>query len=777
MRRLLLAGLTLLLTPLLALLAAILLLCNTAARIVPWFRRPAPREGSPPAGPASIIILNWNGRELLAEGIPSVLEAVRRDGRPHEIMVVDNGSTDGSADFLRASFPEVRILELAENLGFAAGNNAGVLVARNDIVVLLNNDMIVDPGFLKPLLDGFTPETFAVASQIHHQDPDVRREETGRTTARFRRGLVDYSHADVEPSDTARPYYPAFWAGGGSSAFHRSRFLQLGGFQEVFSPAYVEDTDLSFQAWQAGWEVRFAPGSVVYHKHRGTSSRRFSPAALQALIQRNQFLFVWKNIGGWRLLAAHCLFLPWNCYRLVRDGGAGIWRGLGAAVLRLPAVLAARIRVPFRPVRSDAEIFQLFSRPASYFAPRRPKPAAEISAGKAPRVLWMTAYLPHLGRHAGAGRMYHLLRRMAERYPITLLTFLEHDEERQFLPELEAMCERVVALPRRPPPRWQLFPYEPFDEFRVPAMEQAMDRCLERCDYGLIQLEYTQMAVYAEPALGIPTLLTKHEVDFAACARRARLETGLLAKLRWFYNYLQVLDREVALVRRVDAAVCMTDPDMQALRKYCAAVPIHVVNTGVDLDYFRPPLERPAAPRLVFVGAYRHDPNVDAMVYFCREVLPRVREQVPEAALSIVGSHPPPRILALADIPGVQVTGFVEDVRPAMAEASVYVVPLRLGVGIRGKILEAWGMAMPVVATSVACAGLSCRHGEDLLIADEPEDFAGGIVALLRDPALRERLGSAGRKVAEQHYGWEAAADRLDGLYRSQMGIAAEAQS
>jgi glycosyltransferase involved in cell wall biosynthesis len=173
---------------------------------------------------------------------------------------------------------------------------------------------------------------------------------------------------------------------------------------------------------------------------------------------------------------------------------------------------------------------------------------------------------------------------------------------------------------------------------------------------------------------------------------------------------------------------------------------------------------------MVFVGAFRHEPNVEAMMFFCRAVLPLVREEVPEAELCIVGSHPPPAVISLADSPGVHVTGFVEDIRPFMAAASVYVVPLRLGVGIRGKILEAWGMAMPVVATTVACAGLRYRDGENILVADAPNMFADHVVRLLRDPALRERLGRGGRRVAEEHYSWEAAASQLDGLYRAYMG-------
>ncbi len=172
---------------------------------------------------------------------------------------------------------------MPENQGFARGNNAGVRAASHAIVVLLNNDMVVDRGFLRPLLDGFGPDTFAVSSQIHLQDPSARREETGRTTGPSSAAVS--SNSDTRRSLTGnlhRRYYPAFWAGGGSSAFHRARYLALGGLSEIYSPAYVEDTDLSYQAWCAGWEVLFAPASVVYHKHRATSRKRFRPLQLQA---------------------------------------------------------------------------------------------------------------------------------------------------------------------------------------------------------------------------------------------------------------------------------------------------------------------------------------------------------------------------------------------------------------------------------------------------------------------------------------------------------------
>jgi glycosyltransferase involved in cell wall biosynthesis len=282
------------------------------------------------------------------------------------------------------------------------------------------------------------------------------------------------------------------------------------------------------------------------------------------------------------------------------------------------------------------------------------------------------------------------------------------------------------------------------------------------------------MGCYADRRLGIPTLLTKHEVDFAACLRWARMAATPGARIAWFYRYLQVLEREMALVRRVDGVICMTDPDARELGKFCASVPIDVVTTGVDLDYFRPPARPSAEARLVFVGAFQHHPNVDAMLFFCREVLPRIRMVIPDVELCIVGSRPPDAVRELGEREGVTVTGYVPDVRPHMEASSVYVVPLRLGVGIRGKILEAWAMEMAVVATPVASSGLRCEPGNNILIADDAELFAAHVVSLVRDPERRARLGAQGRRTAERHYGWDASARELEALYRRYVGAALE---
>ncbi len=223
---------------------------------------------------ASVVIPNWNGRDLLERYLPSVIAAL--GGNPdNEIIVVDNGSTDGSAEFVRQAFPRVKLLALDRNLGFGGGSNAGFRAAKNDIVVLLNSDMHVSPDFLPPLLEGFRDErVFAVSCQIFFRDPATRREETGLTQGRWQDGGLKVGHR-IDPS--IGDLFPCFYGGGGSCAFDRRKCLELGGFDELLAPFYLEDTDLGYLAWKRGWQVLYQPRSVVYHEHRGTTFRRQPP--------------------------------------------------------------------------------------------------------------------------------------------------------------------------------------------------------------------------------------------------------------------------------------------------------------------------------------------------------------------------------------------------------------------------------------------------------------------------------------------------------------------
>jgi GT2 family glycosyltransferase len=277
-----------------------------------WFsirRKQAPLSTSPNGPSATIIVVNWDGKHLLADCLPAVVEAVRQDGRNHDIVVVDNGSTDGSVDFVRQTFKGVRVLALDRNYGYGGGNHRGIQEARSDVVVLLNNDMVVDRQFLGPLLDGFRdPSVFAVSSQIFFADPERRREETGNTHARFERGFFYLWHEDVP--DKTSDCIPVFWAGGGSCAIDRNKYLAIGGFDPLFEPFYLEDTDLSYQAWKRGWKCLLAPESRVVHKHRSTTQAKFGRDFVERTIRKNQYLFLWKNVTGASMILEHLVNLP-----------------------------------------------------------------------------------------------------------------------------------------------------------------------------------------------------------------------------------------------------------------------------------------------------------------------------------------------------------------------------------------------------------------------------------------------------------------------------------
>ena len=706
----------------------------------------------------SIVILNWNGRELLEECLPAVISAIETDGRDHEVLVVDNGSTDDSVGWIRQDFSRVRILELDRNLGFGEGNNRGVAAARHNIVVLLNNDMIVDPSFLAPLLEPFVDrDVFAVSAQILFP-AGQRRQETGTTDGHFENGRLHLSHEPVRRAHHKRRFLPVLWAGGGSSAFRRDYFLRLKGFAPIFSPCYVEDTDLSYRAWRRGLRVLFAAASQVVHRHRSSSLRRFKEGQIQEMIEQRKLWYLWRNFQLSSLLS-HFLLYPLSVGRAITPGA------YLRALARAPGALFCRACEPARRY-TDGQFLEWAKRPLAYlnfFHPDRQRQTEGIRC----RVLIASAYLPHLGRHGGAGRVFQLLRRVSNKHRLTLLSFVETRDELEKAGQAAFFCERLETVLRGQFEPVSPYLYEPFEEFNCANFRELLEDVLAEEDFDLVHFEWTQMVQYADLVPGIPKLVTEIEVNYAAHHGLVALETKPWKRLRRYYNTLQTLHRELQMCRRADGVVCVTDTDAAFLAGYIPDSRLHVVNTGVDTRYFSPGSPDQIEPdSLVYVGAFRHGPNVDAMLYFQREIFPLLLESRPRTHLYIVGSSPPPEIRRLANHTNVTVTGFVEDIREYYHRAQVVIVPLRTGVGIRGKILEGWAAEKAMVATSLACLGIRAGHGENILIADDPAEFALWTLALLRSPEHCRRLGTAGRETAVQHYQWDRLAGQLSTLYQ-----------
>ena len=316
-----------------------------------------PRRNHPDDRPvvtrnASVIILNWNGVGFLRDLLPSVQVAVERADGDHEVIVVDNGSDDGSAEFVEQEHSWARLVRLPRNLYFIEGNRAGVRAATRDILLFLNNDMRVEPDFLVNLLAPFGPaDLFAVTARI---ETEGGNEETGRTRGLFTRSKMYHVRAESDGE-----LIPVLWAGGGSSAFDRAKYLELGGFEDLFRPCYVEDVSLCYQAWRRGWRCLYRSDAVTHHLRRGTSRRIFGERGIERLRLRNRELFFWRSVTDPIILLVRAFFLPWDV--LVdsdRTGLGGQCSALLGALLRFPRAAMARQRCRSRYRFSDREVLR-----------------------------------------------------------------------------------------------------------------------------------------------------------------------------------------------------------------------------------------------------------------------------------------------------------------------------------------------------------------------------------------------------------------------------------
>ncbi len=247
--------------------------------------------------------------------------------------------------------------------------------------------------------------------------------------------------------------------------------------------------------------------------------------------------------------------------------------------------------------------------------------------------------------------------------------------------------------------------------------------------------------------------------------------TDLRAPARWpgaaysFVQWQRLRRYEAQVCCRADRVLAVSEADAAALRKLVPGLDVSVVPNGVDTRTYTPTPIHSHTPTLTFTGTMDFRPNVDAVLWFARKVLPRVRAEVPEARFFVVGQRPHRRLDGLRGDPAITLTGWVEDARPYIAQATVYVAPLRIGGGTRLKLLEAMAMGRPVVATRLGAEGYPVTDGRELLLADTPADFAAAVVTLLRTPERRVELGQAARAFVERWYDWRTIVPRVEAVY------------
>jgi O-antigen biosynthesis protein len=752
----------LLLSPVLVIIALLTLLVSDLCG-----RRRAATAFTPArASSASVVIPNWNGKDLLEKYLPSVIEAAT--GEPdNEVIVVDNGSTDGSVEFLRAAFPSVRVIALAENRGFGGGSNEGFRQARNDIVVLLNSDMRVAADFLPPLLEGFSdPGVFAISCQIFFSDPTRVREETGLTQGWWQDGGLKVRHRiDPEVDDL----FPCFYGGGGSCAFDRRKFLALGGFDSLLAPFYLEDTDLGYQAWKNGWKVLYQPRSVVYHEHRGTIGKKFSEAQIQAVLKKNYLLFAWKNIHETPRLLSH-LLLSWAGAVLSVVFGDAPGRpnlaALGRAFRSLPRAVNSRRRARRLAQISDTEAFL---RPlGGYYRDR----FAEIAATPDRlRVLFVSPYPICPPVHGGGVFMYHTLRELVKHAEVHVVELLDSPEQAPLNEELREFCasaEWIVRPSGKAAGFGSLLPYA-VREFANDDVEWLIHRQIYRRQIDVVQIEYTPMAQYGGAYGRIVTALFEHDVYFQSIRRGLGHWPGALAEFKARVEYLRALRYELGVLSRFDQVQVCTPANREYLLSFAPRLGPRLrdgLRAGIDTGRYEFQTCGREPFTMLFVGSFRHDPNRVAVDWFVHSVLPLIRKRQPGARLIVAGSDPPPPHVYGDQSGALQMLGYVDDIREPLARYAVFVCPVLSGSGVRVKLLEAFAAGVPVVSTRVGAEGLAANDGEFCALADDPAAFADRVLALWENP--QTAAGMIERARAEVEANWDMAllTQRLVDSYR-----------
>jgi polysaccharide biosynthesis protein PslH len=393
------------------------------------------------------------------------------------------------------------------------------------------------------------------------------------------------------------------------------------------------------------------------------------------------------------------------------------------------------------------------------------------------RILWLKSDVLLPLDKGGKLRTWHLLRHLAKRHEVTYLSFAEPDTPPADLRGMKQVAAEVETVTRSDPAKgsWRFYldaaihlfdplPYA-VGKYRSAAFRRRLDDVLRQRPFDLLVCDFLFPAVNLPRRLPCPAVIFTHNVESEIWRRYAETKTSRPS--RWLYavQYRRMLRYEHRALRRFDTVLAVSSADRDTFaRLYPDAIrqPVHVVPTGVDTDYFTASPSQPGARELVFTGSMDWLPNEDAMLFFCRDVLPLVRREEPSVTLSIVGRTPTPAVARLGEQQGIRVTGRVDDVRPHMRDAAAYIVPLRIGGGTRLKIFEAMAMGKAVVSTSIGAEGLPVTSGEHVMVADRPETFAREIVRLLRDIDHRRRLETAARALVVERYDWSAVAGMLE---------------
>ncbi|MDD4893910.1 MAG: glycosyltransferase [Candidatus Omnitrophica bacterium] len=705
----------------------------------------------------SMVIPNYNGVAYLKECLPSVFSAEGFTDGQNEVLVVDDGSKDGSVDFIRNNFPKVRIIQNKRNRGFGFTCNRGIKAAENEVIVLINNDIILTKDFLKPLLYHLEKEdVFAVTPKLYGWDRETF--VWGMHMGHFDDGYIRlWNEADTRNGDRIKQASPSIFAIGGAMVFRKRDFIWLGGFDPIYRPNCWEDIDISYRALKRGLKVVYEPSSLMYHKGRATLTYERHKEI------KNELLFTWKNITSGKLLKSHLNLLPRNLYK----NKMAFLKGLFWALNHIPDALLERIWE--RGFVTEPEDQKIFNKIMLYYENFLKRGFRHRRAEK-PNILLISRFAPYPLNMGGRIRMHNLVKLLSEKYNFILLSLIDHESELNNIPELKKIFSEVYLVHTKSELKTDFITkmlYPKKYKFALSYSQELIDKLKEIQEsvaFDLVHIESNELLYLVDHVKYAPLVYTEHDISILNPGKSYYKQNGYIIPSP--FDYLRRFHFHASKISKIDKVITLSKEDEEVLRAFFPKSDITLVPTGVNLEHFSFRNNTEKSRKLIFVGHYRHYPNEDAIVYFAKKIFPLIRKKAPDVKLLIVGSNPTANVENLSRIKNVVLVGGVADVKPYLDEADVFVNSIRISAGIKGKVLEAMACGVPVVSTEAGSSGIDAKPGEEILIADNPRKFANQVIRLLSNEGLRHTLINNARHLAEDKYDWYKCVNKLDAVYK-----------
>ncbi len=384
------------------------------------------------------------------------------------------------------------------------------------------------------------------------------------------------------------------------------------------------------------------------------------------------------------------------------------------------------------------------------------------------RILVITPVLPLPADKGVKVRMLNLLKLYSRKHLLHLLAVVREKEQLKYVPLLKPYCEVVetFVMDRKG------FCLNCLAGLVTGRMLQSSyvysSRLMRRIraivaanNFDLIHIHLLRMAQYGLGLNKSPKILDLGDAVSEYIRSTLRVRKNILVRSLLAFDWFNTKKFESKVTEKFSRCLMVSEVDAMALGNHCPAASLSIIPNGADINYFRPTEPSQDPNTLIFVGNFTYYPNVDAALYFSKRIFPRIRKQNPQASLHLVGASPPRRIQRLGREPGVIAKGYVDDIRPYLSRASVFVNPVRIGAGTSLKLIEAMAMGKASVSTTIGCQGLSVTPGRDILVADNPDEFASTTLLLMKDDDLRERIGLAARRLTVQSYDWERIGEQL----------------